>query len=211
MLYANFTPTPMDHHLHLEDRDDWIVAPCTQNRDSGALDRSNFRVQERILEDLGIETETHRFGHWGPGWYEILLVEPGGADAVDEIAQGLADYPVLDDEDFSEEEHKETEESWESWGYREISQEVADHLADLMGEECDDLDDHADLRGVLGKLEDAVWSASESYVTCEGPTFEIDIPALLRALPDLTLPHDTVEETRLYRIAMDQTPSMYDE
>jgi hypothetical protein len=58
----------------------------------------------------------HRFGHWGPGWFEIVLIDPADTNAVkiaEECEASLADYPVLDDMDFSEEETAEANETWE--------------------------------------------------------------------------------------------------
>ncbi len=77
MRYSEFQPTGFDAKgLGLPERQDWVLAPVVQNRDSGCLAKSNFAV---VLEDLGGESDTvevHRFGHWGPGWYEIILCHP---------------------------------------------------------------------------------------------------------------------------------------
>lgn len=52
--------------------------------------------------------ETHRFGHWGPGWIEIIVVRPGSAchREAQAIAAAVSDYPVLDEHDYSEREHE---------------------------------------------------------------------------------------------------------
>jgi len=94
---------------------DWLVAPVSQTRDSGTIDRSNFRV---CLRQLGGESDTvqvHRFGHWGPGWYEIIVIDPADETAVAAavgIETRLADYPILDEDDHSELEHQETTDYW---------------------------------------------------------------------------------------------------
>ena len=113
-VYAEHKPTRFDRHISIEDREDWIVAPVTQTRDSGRLERSNFRV---VLSDLGGESETvevHRFGHWGSGWYEIIICAPDSpaASACVEWEESLADYPVASDEDYSTLEHEEISEQW---------------------------------------------------------------------------------------------------
>lgn len=119
--YAEYRPTGFDAAgLGLPERQDWIVCPLIQTRDSNCLETSNFAA---ALEMLGGECETvevHRFGHWGPGWYEIILVSPERAAAVDDIAASLENYPVLDENDLSEREHEEYMASWESWGYEEF-------------------------------------------------------------------------------------------
>lgn len=47
--YREFRPTAYDTAgLGLEDRQDWIVVPCSQTRDSGSYERSNFEVAQRM-------------------------------------------------------------------------------------------------------------------------------------------------------------------
>lgn len=54
--------------------------------------------------------ETHRFGHWGPGWFEIIVVRPGSAchREAQAIAAAVSNYPVLDESDYCEREHEAT-------------------------------------------------------------------------------------------------------
>lgn len=104
-----FFPTWFDHSpaAFLEDQADWIVAPCLQTRDSDALERSNFAAQDSAISQAdpnGDDYETHRFGHWGPGWYEIVIVRPGSAAHVEceQIADRLDQDAVLNEKLFSE-------------------------------------------------------------------------------------------------------------
>src|SRR5262245_4928699 len=75
--YADYRPTGFDRRgLNLPDQQQWLLAPCSRNRDSSLLEQSNFDV---CLKALGGESETvevHRFGHWGCGWFELILVAP---------------------------------------------------------------------------------------------------------------------------------------
>lgn len=114
--YSKFRPTGFDSRgLGLPDNQDWLVAPVSQTRDSGPLDRSNF---ECFLKAMGGETEDVqicRFGHWGPGWFEIVLINPAKPELVklaEDMENSLADYPVLDDMDFSQKETDEANEVW---------------------------------------------------------------------------------------------------
>jgi hypothetical protein len=90
--------------LGLSDRQDWLVLPCSRTRDSEALDRANFDAALESLGGWSDTVETHRFGHWGPGWFGLILVKPGteAERIAREIESALADYPVLDDERLSE-------------------------------------------------------------------------------------------------------------
>jgi hypothetical protein len=115
-LYKDFRPSAVDSAgLGLPDQQNWLVAPVSRTRDSDALSESNF---ETFLDALGGESETvqvHRFGHWGPGWFEIILIDPADVDRVREaerLEAALADYPVLSDEDFSEREMEEADRVW---------------------------------------------------------------------------------------------------
>lgn len=78
----------------------------TQTRDSEALERSNFRVAIARLQsapDYDQAVEIHRFGHWGPGWYEAILIRPYTQSLLlaEEMADSLADYNCLDEMDYS--------------------------------------------------------------------------------------------------------------
>jgi hypothetical protein len=89
------------------------------------LEESNFAAALRILGGESDTVEVHRFGHWGPGWYEVILVHPDRAGDAEEIEASLEDYPVLDDTDLSEREHEAYIKAWESWGYADFCDELA--------------------------------------------------------------------------------------
>lgn len=138
--FESFRPTPFDGHIHIDDREHWYKMPVSQTRDSGPLDRSNFRSFLAGLGGEGEFVEVHRFGHWGPGWFEIILVDPAAEEILDkalDMARGLEDYPVLDEEDHSALEYDEFIESWDAWGRREFVEGIAKGLPDYAGEVFD--------------------------------------------------------------------------
>ena len=112
--YNDHSPTTFDHNIPLRgeqaEQNEWFIAPCSITRDSDSLSLSNWHTQEKALRevDTGADFETHRFGHWGPGWYEIALVRPGSAceRVARELAARLDIYPVLDEMDWSERENE---------------------------------------------------------------------------------------------------------
>lgn len=117
--YKTFRPTPFDaagigsfgHGIG-----EWLVAPVSQTRDSGTLDRSNFRSFLRALGGESDTVQVHRFGHWGPGWFELILIDPADVKAVEmaeEIESALADYPLVDEDDHSALESEETYAYWQ--------------------------------------------------------------------------------------------------
>ena len=120
MIYKNFAPTSFDSAgAFLPERQDWLVAPVGQTRDSGVLSQSNFAVALSILGDESETVEVHRFDHWGPGWFEIILVHPSRAAEVEEIEDRLENYAVLDDEDYSRRDWEEACNTWEFYGLRD--------------------------------------------------------------------------------------------
>lgn len=117
--YSKFRPTDLDiAGLGCPDQQDWLVAPVSVNRDSGPLERSNWRIVLQDLEsyDTGEDLQVHRFGHWGPGWFEIILIRPGTkcAKIAEQWENALADYPVACESDYSELEYEEAQSIWEN-------------------------------------------------------------------------------------------------
>ena len=82
----------------------WFIV-MSQNRDSDALAKSNFECTTDLLKVFGDSAYTiHRFGHWGCGWYEVLLVNPDDENAcadAESTLRALCDYPVVDDKHYS--------------------------------------------------------------------------------------------------------------
>lgn len=144
--YSEFQPTGFDPKgAFLPERQDWLVVPVSQNRDSGPLAESNFASALAMLGGESDNVEVHRFGHWGTGWFEIIIINPNHAPSVkiaNEIESSLENYPVLDDEDHSKREHEEYCESWDSWGRRDYEKAIARELfkqyPDGVSEECTD-------------------------------------------------------------------------
>mgnify|MGYP001442215662 CR=1 FL=1 len=115
--YSEFCPTAKDcRGRGLPGRQSWFVAPVGRNRDSGPLDESNFAVALKILGGESSTVEVHRFNHWGPGWFELILVAPDSIEfrEAERIEGSLADYPVLDEMDFSERESDAANQTWKN-------------------------------------------------------------------------------------------------
>ena len=115
MRYGDYAPTGFDHRgAFLPDRQDWLVMPVGRTRDDEdePYIASNW---EAALDLMGGESDTveiHRFGHWGPGWFELILVAPSRASEVDTITRSLEDYPLLDEDRHSELEFEAICERW---------------------------------------------------------------------------------------------------
>lgn len=100
----------------------WFVFPEIVARDSGILSRSNFETALSELGGEGKNVEVHRFGHWGPGWFKVILINPCATDVLDkavDLIAALKDYPVLCDEHYSDMELEAVEQYWDSMGISE--------------------------------------------------------------------------------------------
>lgn len=123
--YADYAPTGLDQcGAFLPDRQDWLVAPISITRDtSEPIALSNWEVMQAEFDREHVEYEIHRFGHWGPGWFEIILLHPDGAAVLDDIERALLDYPILDESHYSDKEHQVQTEDWESYGRDDFRRE----------------------------------------------------------------------------------------
>ena len=94
---------------------DYYSAGVGQSRDSDALERANF---DAMLKALGGETETVivvRESHWAVGWVEWIAIHSTDETALqtaDQIKGKLANYPVVDEELWSQYEDEECETVW---------------------------------------------------------------------------------------------------
>ena len=140
--YSEFAPTGCDlrglnaHRMADGNGGDWLVAPCTTDRDADALQRSNWAVMTEELDRLDpdcADHETHSFGHWACGWFEIAIVRPGSkcAETCEAFESALSDYPVLSDDHFSDLEHQESCDYWASLRLSERVELCSKHGASI--------------------------------------------------------------------------------
>lgn len=118
----------------------------TQSRDSDTLSRSNFTSALAMLGGESENVRIDRFGHWACGWWEALSVKPNTPEyqiALD-IEKSLADYPVVNEDHWSELEHDEAQKVWQSCYTDEGRLEyIREHRRDF------EFHDFADLRACV--------------------------------------------------------------
>jgi len=101
--------------------DDYYVF-LGRNRDSQLLEVSNF---ECALAELGGESETVivvREGHWAVGWIEWIAIHKSDTEAVaiaEALDAALADYPVLNEDDYFAQQFEQACDTWASMSIRE--------------------------------------------------------------------------------------------
>lgn len=119
---------------------DWYVF-LGQHRDSDLLTRVNF---DEGLKLIGGESETVqviRESHWAVGWVEWIGIHESDAKALqqaDEIAAALADYPVVDEEAWSQREWDETHDWWGRMSVRERGELCAEEGVSIFAARRDD-------------------------------------------------------------------------
>jgi hypothetical protein len=141
--YKEFRPTAFDANIPFDDeRDDWLVLPISQTRDSGPFEQANFQAALNMLGGEGEPVEVHRYGHWGPGWFEIIIVDPNSPEAAtaNDIEASLENYPVLDDELLSQMEYDDMRDSWQGYGEFDFRDQLV-READLSDDAADALMD----------------------------------------------------------------------
>lgn len=145
--YSEFQPTGFDcKGLGIPDKQHWLVVPVSQTCDGEILERCNFNCALAILGGEHELCEVHRFGHWGPGWFEIIIIHPAlESFAERNIIEPLEDYPILDEEKFSEMELEEREEDWQNWAKYDFVRELKSLLVDTCSRwVAEDLDQSQD-------------------------------------------------------------------
>lgn len=103
-------------HRQPDAADQWAII-YTHNRDSDLLDQSNATVIERamqpFIESGDVIPENH--SHWACGWVEGYSIRVFRRRRITkafrtyhDLAQRLAEYPVLDEQDHSDREYQAT-------------------------------------------------------------------------------------------------------
>jgi hypothetical protein len=133
----------LDNYAGAIPEPEWLCL-LTQSRDSDCLTESNFRSALRELGGESDNVSIDRFGHWACGWWESLSVRAGSPEheKAKEIADKLEDYPVVDEDDFSELEDETAQRVWcDCYSDRDRVEYIRDHgnqfdfhnYADLLG------------------------------------------------------------------------------
>lgn len=127
---------------------DYVI--YSRTRDSSILENSNYDL---ILAELKAEADKYpdidqpvydfRASHWAVGWVEYIIVEKDAPqsilDMAEDILRGLADYPVVSEEDYSEKQYDAVHEYWENCGLRERMEWCKDAGESIFSARHDDI------------------------------------------------------------------------
>jgi hypothetical protein len=137
------------------ERGEWLVA-CATTRDADCLGRSNWRCFIKLLNGTGTEgakgsqeinenVAIEEASHWACGWVQYLIINPAAVELValaEATREKLEDYPVIDEQDWSELETEEANDVWrDCYRPKERIKYIKEHrgqfefrgLADLLG------------------------------------------------------------------------------
>ena len=160
----------------LDDADRWAIF-YTSNRDAGLLDQSNSDQIAKLLapfaegDDPDVVFESH--SHWAVGHVDGFSIRVHGKDgritqAFKEfcgIKQKLDDYPILNEEDYSQREYQATLENYatEMWAVRkelpegweaDVYRWFGDNGKDRFTENRDDQGGYAPKEAIVEALQD---------------------------------------------------------
>ena len=135
----------------LEDADRWMLW-YTSSRDAGLLEQSNESVINKRLEpfsegddpDLVFETHSHfAVGHVDGVSVRVFRQDGTITDAFKEfcsIKERLDDYPILDEQDYSEREYTATLENYacEMWRHKTLPDGWESEVFSWFSENCQD-------------------------------------------------------------------------
>jgi hypothetical protein len=120
---------------------DYYSAGVGQSRDSDALERANFAAtlfRLRIVEspdgdgDGGASVIVVRESHWAVGWVEWIAIHESDDAALtvaNDIQKRLENYPVIDEDLWSQYEDEECRQVWEDcYNERERAEYLRKHV-----------------------------------------------------------------------------------
>lgn len=115
MTYQHIERWAMPRHYIGEHWAEYYSAGVGQSRDSDCLERSNFAAMLKLLGGESDSVIVVRESHWAVGWIEWIAIHESDHAALqvaDETMGRLEDYPVLDEDDWSEREQEDANETW---------------------------------------------------------------------------------------------------
>ncbi len=188
-----------------EGQEDWLVLPTTIGTPYGGgdnrgeeLDKSNYKA---ALDLLGGESDTVHTSH--AAGLDIIIVKPGSAAetiAVD-IEDNLVNYPILDEEDWSERETAFYYEEWKDWGCSDFVKEALSwHEDELTEEQLEFLENEVDCMRWINIYEHYEPDAGVEIVDVERAAGKVKLKELKKLLPMHMLPREEWKDPRQRRI-----------
>jgi hypothetical protein len=93
-----------------------LLVLLTRNRDSDLLSESNWHTVLKFLGGESGSVQIVRHGHWACGWVEYMMIDSNDKDMLalaESVEAKLNDYPIWDENDFSNREYEAAASYWE--------------------------------------------------------------------------------------------------
>lgn len=85
-------------HEDLSEEEDYIIV-YSRTRDSGGITNCNFRLIKEALDEANAVYAALSYNHFACGWYENIAVHPDHMPVVQDMIDGLEDYPIISEEE----------------------------------------------------------------------------------------------------------------
>jgi hypothetical protein len=119
-------------HSRPEDGEEFAIV-YTNSKGSELIEQSNAAIIAAALEPFeesgDVIPECHN--HWACGWIEGFAIRvsrdgelTAAAKTWIELSKRIADYPVLDEDDYYKREHDAQDEAWENWARSEFESAI---------------------------------------------------------------------------------------
>lgn len=146
---------------------------------SGSLaQKSNSRKWKELFSDLEDETWTSVAGHHGTS--AIVLLSSAITPEMREVWYALADYPLIDDEDYSALQDETQDETWGNSTESEFKRAIHKKLED----EDETLLDAYSEKQIRSLFEFMRMTANEEWSNQEGDTLYIDVERIVKRMSE---------------------------
>lgn len=148
--YMGFDPVG-DYCLYMKTRDSEIMTEsnfaCIKKDMEQFIEKGDFPDPNAILDEYGEERPSDWFytwsaGHWACGWVEYMMVRKDAPEEIiekaDEIYCAISDYPIYDENDYSERQDEAMWNYWKSMSMRERIQYCKEAMESIFAARRDD-------------------------------------------------------------------------
>jgi len=125
----------------------------SRHRDSEILTNCNYDIILKELKKISDVVYDFRVNHWAVGWVEYIIVPKDCQDITlekaEELLCSLAEYPVLDDEKYSNLQLEAKDEYWKTLDTKERIDYIKENNGNIFAARHDYITETADPSGFM--------------------------------------------------------------
>lgn len=122
-----------------------------QNYTDGYVCKVEHSVIVECWNKEGDKVEIHSFGHWACGWYDLILVHPDLKEDLEKIEKRLSDYPLLNEDEYSNRVFNEACDYWAEASIRTRIEICKDNNISIFASRSDCLPEDVDVYSLIGE------------------------------------------------------------